>query len=613
MAGTQQQMSKKHLKSADPIRDIPRYLGIFRSFIGARMYLVFALAIAAALAEGIGIAMLLPLLQTMDGFAGEELTGAGAWLADVLDWVGLGGSALGILLLIAGFFLLKGVFLFGAEGYTAYLKGRLTRELKGRLYDEYSRMRLQYYVSRDTGYFVNVINAQIGGFIATFKAMISLGKDVVMLMVYFGAALAIAWQFGVMAIVLGLLLFAAFRWLNIYVRKLSRKNAAEASTLAKLFIQSLHSFKYLAATAQGAQLRSETMASIRRFSRRTIRMGLAQAFTSAVREPIAVISVLVIVIVQLFWLEQPLAPILVSILLFYRGLNGVMSLQKHWQGALSKMGAVEMVNEEFASQAREREPDGTREIGPLTRNIELRDVHFAYDDQQDDVLAGISLVIPARTSVALVGESGSGKSTLVDVLTLMLKPRAGEVLIDGVPGETIRLSSWRKQIGFVSQETVVFDDTVANNISLWRGDIDQDPFLFERVREAARQAHVAHVIESLPDGYHTLVGDRGVRLSGGQRQRLFLARELFKRPNLLILDEATSALDSESEQAIQKSIDALKGQMTIVMIAHRLATIRNVDKVFVIERGRVVEEGSYENLKDAGQTRFSQLVAMQKL
>jgi len=577
------------------------------------MYLVFALAAVAALAEGTGIAMLLPLLQTLDGFAGEELTGAGAWLADLLDWIGLGGSALAILVLVAGFFLLKGVFLFLAQGYAAYLQGRLIRELQGRLYDEYSRMRLQHYVSRDTGHFLNVINSQVMGFVATFTAMIGLGKDVVMLMVYFGAAMVIAWKFGVMAIVLGLLLFAAFRWLNIYIRKLSRKNAAEAGNLARLFIQSLHSFKYLAATAQGAQLRSETTASIRRFSRQVIRMGLAKAFTKAVREPVAVIAILIIVMIQLFWLGQPLAPILVSILLFYRGLSGVMSLQGHWQTALSRMGAVEMVNEEFAIQAREREPDGTREIGPLTRNIELRDVHFAYDDKQDDVLAGISLVIPARTSVALVGESGSGKSTLVDVLTLMLKPRVGEVLIDGVPGETIRLSSWRKQIGFVSQETVVFDDTIANNISLWRGDIDQDPFLFERVREAARQAHVAHVIESFPHGYHTRVGDRGVRLSGGQRQRLFLARELFKRPNLLILDEATSALDSESEQAIQASIDALKGKMTVVMIAHRLATIRNVDRVFVIDKGRVVEEGSYDDLRYNGQSRFANLVAMQRL
>lgn len=599
--------------ATDPIWDIPRYMGVFQSFIGARMYLVLVLSILASLAEATGILMLLPLLQTLDGFGGPEPTGIGARMADMLEWLGLGGSTAGILLLIAALFLVKAVFLFLASAYQVYLVGQLMREIKGRLYDAYSRMRLQYYVSKDTGHFVNVMNAQIDMFIKTFMAMSKLLKGVFATLVYLGAALLVAWKFGAMAVVLGLVLFAAFRWLNIRIRELSRKNAAEASLLSKLIIQSLHSFKYLTATGSGESLRRGTLASIRRLTGRLIRLGLAQAFTGSIREPLAVASILVIIFVQIVWLEQPLAPILVSVVLFYRGLSSILGLQSSWQNALATMGSVEMVRDEFATQARQREPDGTREIGPLTRGIEFRNVHFAYDERQGDVLAGVSLVIPAQTSVALVGESGAGKSTIVDILTLMLSPSQGQVLIDGVPGEEILLSSWRRQIGFVSQETVIFDDTVANNISLWQGNITKDAVLFERVREAARQAHVDHVIDSLPDGYNTLVGDRGVRLSGGQRQRLFLARELYKRPTVLILDEATSALDSESEQAIQKSIDALKGRMTIVMIAHRLATIRNVDTVFVLDKGRVVEEGSYETLRDDRQTRFARLVAMQKL
>jgi len=229
------------------------------------------------------------------------------------------------------------------------------------------------------------------------------------------------------------------------------------------------------------------------------------------------------------------------------------------------------------------------------------------------VLKNISLTIPARTSVALVGESGAGKSTLVDLLTLALRPSRGELLIDGVPGEEIQLQSWRRQIGYVSQETVVFDDSIANNICMWKGDPNRDQALMQRVREAARQAHIAHFIEELPQGYDTLVGDRGVRLSGGQRQRLFIARELFRKPNLLILDEATSALDTESERYIQQSIDALKGQITVVMIAHRLSTIRNVDHVFVFDKGRLIEEGPYDRLRDAEDSRFGRLVAMQSL
>ena len=159
----------------------------------------------------------------------------------------------------------------------------------------------------------------------------------------------------------------------------------------------------------------------------------------------------------------------------------------------------------------------------------------------------------------------------------------------------------------------MFDDSIANNICMWKGDPNRDQALMQRVREAARQAHIAHFIEELPQGYATLVGDRGVRLSGGQRQRLFIARELFRKPNLLILDEATSALDTESERYIQQSIDALRGQITVVMIAHRLSTIRNVDHVFVFDKGRLIEEGSYDRLRDAEDSRFGRLVAMQSL
>jgi subfamily B ATP-binding cassette protein MsbA len=165
----------------------------------------------------------------------------------------------------------------------------------------------------------------------------------------------------------------------------------------------------------------------------------------------------------------------------------------------------------------------------------------------------------------------------------------------------------------VSQETVVFDDTVANNISLWQGDIGDDPALRERVIHAAKQAHADHFIRDLPNSYQTVVGDRGVRLSGGQRQRLFVARELFKEPNLLLLDEATSALDTESERYIQKSIDALRGEMTVVIIAHRLSTIKNVDYVYVLDEGRVIEEGPYHELRGEEQSRFREMVEMQSL
>jgi subfamily B ATP-binding cassette protein MsbA len=215
--------------------------------------------------------------------------------------------------------------------------------------------------------------------------------------------------------------------------------------------------------------------------------------------------------------------------------------------------------------------------------------------------------------IAFVGESGAGKSTLIDTLTLLLKPKSGNVYIDGIDSTEIEKCSWRSQIGYVSQETVVFDDTVANNICLWKGDYQTDENVKKRVHEAAKRAYADEFIKNLGNGYHTVVGDRGVRLSGGQRQRLFIARELFKNPNLLILDEATSSLDTESERYIQKSIDELKGSITVVIIAHRLSTIKNSDLIYVLEKGSIIESGTYDELSLDRESRFAQMVAIQSL
>jgi len=599
---------------SNPIQELPRYLKIFQDYLGRRIYIVFALSLTAGLADGVGIMMLLPLLQTLNSGAGPGAPtgGVATYLYDFLSRFGLQDSTPAILLIITGAFLVKGVLVFGARGYNAYLQGRLLAELKGRLFDAYCRMRYEYYTSRDTGHFVNVVNEQINRALLSFHSISQLVSYLIQATIYLLLASLVAWRFGLMALVVGAALLALFRWLSAFVRNLSRNTARENGYLAKQLIQALHAFKYLVATGQTAEARANVSASIQRLMVYEIRTGVARAFTHSVREPIAAASIMLIVLAQLVFLNQPLAPILVSIVLFYRGLDAVLQIQAYWQNSLEYIGSMELVDEEFSSQREHREADGHRPVGDLSDSITFRDVHFAYDPQSGNVIQDVSFVLPVRTSVALVGPSGAGKSTVVDLITLMLKPQGGQVLIDGVPGDEIQLDSWRPRIGYVSQETVIFDDSIANNISMWEGD-PSEPAIMDRVRDAARLAHLAEFIGRLPDGYNTPVGDRGVLLSGGQRQRLFIARELFRRPSLLILDEATSALDSESERAIQQSIDELKGRITVIIIAHRLSTIRNVDRVLVFDQGRLVEQGNYEELQSDEDSLFGRYVAMQRL
>jgi ABC-type multidrug transport system fused ATPase/permease subunit len=595
--------------------DLLKYLKIYRRYLGWRMYLIFVLTVATALAQGFGITLLLPLLRASQSGSGnpEEIGVAEEYLQALLDAMGIAGSMVGILAFIAATFVTKGALQFAKGGYQGYLQAQLLRELKTKLFDAYSGMDYRYYIRQNAGHFINVINQQVNRFFQSFKNFIGFTSQVVNTASYFGFAFVIAWRFALMAIAVGGVLLFLFKYLNAYVRRLSRKRSAEMSTLNKLLVQSLQAFKYVVSTGQTTHLRSGVVESVNRLTGYIFRQRAAGAFTSALKEPVSVLLIVSLIAVQVAVFNDPIAPIFVALLLFHRGMQAVIALQSGWQATMDRIGSVEMVDNEFDVVLSNQEHEGDQVVGPLREGIELENVYFAYNEEDGDVLCDINVDIPANTTVALVGESGAGKSTLVDLLTLMLKPRTGTVEIDGTPHDEVDLDSWRDQIGYVSQETVVFDDTVANNLHLWQGDIEQDSALRERVIHAAERAHADHFIRDLPNGYQTVVGDRGVRLSGGQRQRLFVARELFKQPKLLLLDEATSDLDTASEQHIQQSIDALKGEVTVVIIAHRLSTVKNADQVYVLDEGQVIESGTYEELRMREGGEFREMLEMQSL
>jgi len=528
----------------------------------------------------------------------------------MLQWVGIGGSVIGILVFIGIAFLLKGGIKFCEKAYRGYLQVRLQRTLKAKLFDDYNRMNYQYYIRQNTGHFINVINGQIDAFYVSFDRFAQFLSKTITATSYFAIAFAIAWRFALMAVGIGIVILFLFKYLNKYVRRLSRKASTEKSKLNKLLVQALQAFKYIVSTDQVEHLREGVRASIWRVTGYRFRQKIAEAFTTSIREPVSVFFILLVVALQVAIFDAPVAPIFVALLLFHRGLKTTMGIQQKWQKTMDKIGSLEMVVDEFESVDRHEEEGGSHVLDALEKGIELRDVSFSYGDEI--ALQNVTMDIPVDTTVALVGESGAGKSTLVDMLTLMLRPDEGEIYIDGVPGPEIDLSSWRSQIGYVSQETAIFDDTIANNISLWKGEYS-DPRTREKVEDAAKRAYAHHFIQDLPNGYQTAVGEKGIRLSGGQRQRLFVARELFKQPNLLLLDEATSDLDTASEQHIQNSIDALRGEVTVVIIAHRLSTVKNADRVYVLDEGQVVEKGTYHELRMRENGQFREMVEMQSL
>jgi ATP-binding cassette, subfamily B, bacterial MsbA len=249
-----------------------------------------------------------------------------------------------------------------------------------------------------------------------------------------------------------------------------------------------------------------------------------------------------------------------------------------------------------------RDLPGSVPLPPFTREIRFENVVFAYDD--DNVLDGIDVAIRRGETVALVGASGSGKSTIANLVPRFYDPTKGRLAIDGHDLRSVTLESLRGQIGLVTQETVLFNDSVKNNIAYGRTDVPMDAIV-----AAAKSAHAHEFIDGLPDKYDTVVGERGARLSVGQRQRLTIARALLKDPPILILDEATSALDSESERLVQEALEVLMANRTSLVIAHRLATVRRADRILVMDKGKIVETGTHRELleRDGLYARFHAL------
>jgi subfamily B ATP-binding cassette protein MsbA len=272
------------------------------------------------------------------------------------------------------------------------------------------------------------------------------------------------------------------------------------------------------------------------------------------------------------------------------------------------IAASERIFEMLDTHTEVKERPGAAPLAAFANAIEFRDVVFRYDDAPGRILRGLSFTVRAGEMVAIVGRSGAGKTTLVNLLPRFYDVSTGGIFIDGVDLRDVTVASLRLQIGIVTQETVLFDDTIASNIAY--GSSTAAP---EEIEAAARAANAHEFVAALPDGYQTKIGERGQRLSGGQRQRIAIARAVLKNAPILVLDEATSALDSESEQLVQQALTNLMMNRTSFVIAHRLSTIRRADAIIVLERGRVVEMGRHDELVTRPGGSYATLYEMQLL
>src|SRR5690606_27858379 len=336
------------------------------------------------------------------------------------------------------------------------------------------------------------------------------------------------------------------------------------------------------------------------------KMGVYSAITLSVREPIIICIVAMVIYLQVTLMGGSLTSIILSLLLFYRALSYLMLIQNFWQNFIQNIGAMESVAE-LSREMREMKEDKQQNLfNTMEDHIKFEQVEFAYGSNK--VLNGINLNIPKNKTIALIGESGSGKTTLANMIAGLIKPDNGKVIIDNVELNQLNLDSFRSKIGYISQEPVIFNDDIFNNITFWS---ERTPENYAKFRETIQLASLTEFLENQPEKENTRLGDNGILISGGQKQRISIARELFKDAEIMVLDEATSALDSETEKVIQENIEGLHGRYTMVIIAHRLSTIKNADKIYLLEKGKVESSGNFETmLKES--PKFQRMVSLQE-
>jgi subfamily B ATP-binding cassette protein MsbA len=524
------------------------------------------------------------------------INGGLAWLVKpALDGIFLEKDARLLAILPVAVLLLyfsKGSFSFFQSYLMRSVGAKIVRDMRNRLFGQLMYLPVGHYKKESTGSILSRVTNDIGALQNLLGHSIKdLFVESATVVVLLAVAFYRRWDLAIMAVtVLPAAVYGSGR-LGSRLKKISKRVQQKISVITEYLTESFGGIKMIKVFCREDDTINKFKNKNQDFYREIMRSSRLIEFTSLLMEIIGGVGIAFVL-----WYGGKLVitgaitpgvffSFLAAIFMVYTPVKRLSLVNNSIQQARASLERISEL------ESRERERDGDVAIPPIRENIEFRNVSFTYPGVRYDVLKDINLSIRRGEITAIVGRSGVGKTTLVDLLPRFHDPSKGDIFIDGIDISMATLKSLRNQIGVVSQDVILFNDTVKNNIAFGRPDARDDEII-----SAAESAHAHEFILKLSQGYETVIGERGVRLSGGQRQRLSIARAILKNPPILILDEATSSLDTESEIMVQKALENLMENRTTFVIAHRLSTVRRATRIIVLDKGRIVESGTHEEL-----------------
>ena len=493
-------------------------------------------------------------------------------------------------------FFIKNIFLYLKNILLYMVQLNIVKDIRDKLYIHIQGLSLGYFHKEKTGSITSTIINDVEQLQSSLSiAFQKLFVEPINILIFATLLFIISWKLALIAIIIVPLAGIAIIAIGKSIRRKSRRTQKKISHIMQILGETLSSIRIVKAFVNERE-------EIKKFSKETanyLNLHLKRARLDLIAAPITESFGVVIGVILLWYggteviMQKGLIPedFIRFILILFSILGPIKQMSNVNIKIQAGAASAERIFRLLDTEPQIVEIKNPIKLDKFKTSLEFKDVHFEYQEGSELVLDSISFKINKGEVVALVGPSGSGKSTIADLIPRFYDATSGEITIDGNNIKNISLSSLRNNMGIVTQEVILFNDSIRNNISYAQGDKSDD-----LVKEAAKAANALDFIENTPNGFETVVGERGVKLSGGQKQRIAIARALLKNPSILILDEATSALDTESEKKVQTAMESLMKDRTALVIAHRLSTVQKADKIIVIENGKVAETGSHETL-----------------